>query len=311
MNYFSDFPNPTAASLQILEVVLVTLKASMWDNGFQGLRPDRLFALRSFLRSPVLEDMLAGAVNSHVPIAHHGRLPETLIAERHYSLGALVSLAETRWNPFRNNSCRGVDLLPFLMQTPWTSSTAQIVSNMLYCEPASRRTYLSWLSTGHHISVAAQHMVTTLHAYLDCVIQDTDAITTTENGILLSQFSRLLSSSCRSTASHSSCLIYADCLFLIVKRSGSRFAEFLVILQNHIQYQMNGQFGYEFLLLGRKLHSLLLDDAGETVTSIVDLALQSTARRFSGAIVESVDGADFIDELSMLLPSMHHNLCTQ
>lgn len=297
LNDFCDDANPRAATLEILEAALVTLRASAANDGFQGLRLGQLFTLRSFLNSSVLEDMIAIVVNSHLPVAHHGRLPEAPVAEHHYSLRTLVNLAEARWNCFRG-SCEKLDLLPFLTQTPWTGFTVQIVSAILYSQPASRQSYLLWLSTDHHTPVATHHLATTLHAYLDCVIQQTDVISATESDILLSQFSRLLSSSCRDTTSQTSRFVYSACLFLIIKRSGSKFAEFLPILQKHIESKSNNHSGYEFLLLGKKLHSLLLDDATEIVTSIVDLALQMVVRLFSGVVSESVDDAKFIDELS-------------
>jgi hypothetical protein len=298
LNYFCDNINPNAATLEILEAALVTLRSSMTNDDFQGFRLGQLFALRSFLHSPVLEDMIAIATNGCLPVAHHGRLPEVPVAQHHCSLGTLVSIAEARWIRFLGSSCEGLDLLPFLTQTPWTSSTAQIVADLLYNQPASRRPYLLWLSTDHHTLVTTHHLATTLHAYLDCVLQQADVVSATESDILLSQFSRLLSSSCTNPTSQASRMVYATCLFLIIKRSGSKFAEFLPILQKHVQSKSNGHFGYEFLLLGRKLHSLLLNDAGEVVSSIVDLALQLVVRLFSGVTGESADDARFIDELS-------------
>jgi hypothetical protein len=121
---------PVAPGPELLAAVLVALKGSTKPtSGTLGQRLPQLLALRSLSRHySALEDMIATAVKTFLPVAHHGHLSDDLVPERP-SVDVLAALAETRWNLLLKHPPEQLNVQTFPAQMSWTSITARIVSD--------------------------------------------------------------------------------------------------------------------------------------------------------------------------------------
>ena len=289
---------PEATALGLLEAILAALKMSPIKNPETlGQRLGQLLGLRSVLgHSSVLEDMIAEAVSTCLPVAHHGRPSDGPIIEAS-SLQSSVTFAEMRWNHHLDLSPE-VDIQTFLVQQSWTGSTVRIVSDLLYKQAWSREAYLHWLGTDHRTSATTQELAMTLYAYLDAAIQQEDAMGDAECEILASQFWSLLSSK----QTYYSLDVLPTCaalLFLIIKRSSLKPKDHLSVLLKRIQSKLDGQLGPGYLVLGRRLRGLFHHDADDVVTYIVDYSLQRVVRLFSSGTDEWENTLKFSDELGV------------
>ena len=287
---------PGSPALELLETILTALKRTTSNiSGTLGQQLPQLLTLRSLLcHSSALEDMIAAAVNTYVPLAHHGYLSDGPGFETS-SLETLATLAETQWNHHLDRIPEELDIQTFLTQKSWTSLTARIVSDLLYKQSTSREAYLHWLST-YYKSITTNDLCKSLSAYLDAAIQQEDVIGDAENEILASQFLHLLSYYWTESSHHGSST-YADCLFLIIQRSSSKVSDLLSVLHQHIQSIPNGHTGYQCLLLGRRLRGICHHEIEDIIAYMVDHSLQWAVRIFSGGAEELANAVGFIDDL--------------
>jgi hypothetical protein len=283
-----------ALAPELLAAVLAALKASTKPNsGTLGQRLPQLLALRSLSRhSSALEDMIATAVKTFLPVAHHGRLSDDLVPEIP-SVDVLAALAETRWNHHLEHPPEQLNVQTFLAQTSWTTLTARTVSDILYRLPSSHEAYLHWLGANGHASITTHDLTVSLCAYLDASIQQMHAVDHTESEILASQFLRLLSTN---WPEPSDAVPIPTCLFLIIKRLASSSSDLLPVLQEHLQSVAHDHIGFEHLVLGRRLHRIFHHEADDIVTCLVDHSLQRVVRIFSSGS-EMENDLKYNDEL--------------
>jgi hypothetical protein len=280
-----------------LEAILAALKTcTIASPEILGPRLSQLLVLRSLLQhSSTLEDMIAEAVSTCLPVAHHGR-PSDGPALDLPSLEISATLAETRWNHHLDCLPEELDIRTFLVQQPWRRSTVRIMSDLLYKQSSSREAYLRWLNAGHYMSVDSYKLAATLHAYLDAAVQQADAMGDPECEILASQFWYLLSSN-QTDSSRAVLLTCAALLFSIIKRLSLKPQDHLCVLLGHIQSIPNGQFDPGYLVLGRRLRKLFHHEAEDIVTCMVDHSLQQVVRIFSSDTEELENTLKFTDEL--------------
>jgi nucleolar pre-ribosomal-associated protein 1 len=280
-----------------LEAILAALKTCTIANpDILGPRLSQLLVLRSLLQhSSALEDMIAEAVSTCLPVAHHGRSLDDPALDLS-SLEISATLAEMRWNHHLDCLPEELDIRTFLVQQSWRRSTVRIVSDLLYKQSSSREAYLRWLGAGHRTSVDSQKLATTLHAYLDAALQQADAMGDSECEILASQFWHLLSSN-QTDSSRAMLPTCATLLFSIIKRSSSKPQDHLCVLLRHIQSIPNGQLDPGHLVLGRRLHELFHHEAEDIITCMVDHSLQQVVRVFSNDTEELENTLKFTDEL--------------
>lgn len=293
---------PTASALELLDAILVTLKTSIVSNpNVLTQELSELFALRSLLQhSPVLEDMIATAMGNLLPVAYQGLSasgPAAVVS----SIDVSTALAEMRWKRHLDGLPEELDLRTFLVREPWTGSTARIVSFLLYKHPLSRQAYLHWLNVDSSVPITNHDFAMTLYAYLDAASQQGDVIGEGESEILGSRCWNLLTNDWAHSF-HDMLLCSTASLFLIVKRSGSKFANAVSALLRHIQSVPNGQLSPAYLVLGRRLHQLFGHDATrDVVTYMVDKSLESVVRMFSGSSGELEDALKLSDELGAFI----------
>jgi nucleolar pre-ribosomal-associated protein 1 len=245
--------------------------------------------------SSALEELIATAVNTYLPVAHCGRLSDRPIPEIS-SLEFSATLVETRWNHHLDRLPEELHVHTFLVQKPWTDLTTRIVSDLLYQQPSSRVAYLHWLGANHQTLVTTHDLMLSLNAYLDAAIQQEDMMGDAEKEILVSQFLGLLSNNW-TESSHDARSKYVTCLFLIITRLGSKSSDLLSVLLSHIQSISNDHIDPEYLDLGRRLRKHFHHEAEEVVTYVVDRSLQRVVRIFSSDIEELEDELKFTDKL--------------
>lgn len=284
---------------KILEAVLISLESATASDPEQlGQRLDQIMALRAHIpQSIILEKIIASAVSSCLPIAYDGQpIQSSSGAGSH--LGALCKSAEAQWKCRWYISPENLDLSTFLMQKPWSNSIARIVSGLLYKRPASRKMYLDWLATDHIVSVAVSHLTMTTYAYLDSTIHQEDGLADTENDILKSHFSFLLSNAKAISLPPDLSHTYVACLYMIIQRLGFKRLELLTILKEHIQSSSTGQLDIQYLILGRRLYSHCRRDAEDCITSLIDRCLSWAVQLFSSSNAESESAMGFTNSLS-------------
>lgn len=298
--------NAPSGALQLLEAVMTALKQSTTVHlETLGKYLGHLLALRSYLPHSVpLDAMIAMAVNNGLPMAHDGSLFFTEGAH----LGTMTALAETRWKHRASPLLADIDCQIFLTQDGWTEVRGQIVSNLLFVHLASRKIYFDWLAANGH-TLSLRILATTLSAYLDGAIRQGDAIQDTENDVLISQCSRILSGDMLDPSKSSPDLasVCGRCIYLAVDRLRLEPTSIMSLFHSHVQSIRSSEIGTEAIMLGRRISKVLGPAAGDTVTSLVDRSMQTIVRLLSSDS-DTFDQRPIIDEIGMLHSSWDYTM---
>ncbi|KAF8665731.1 hypothetical protein AX16_000179 [Volvariella volvacea WC 439] len=159
-------PNVTNEPPQFVVTLFESVLRSLYhDSSSESRLTERLpqlLSLRPSLpRSSFLEDVIALAINASLPLALSGDLQTS------GSIPSLVSRAKLRWTKRLTKLSAEYDFQQFLEQSPWSDSTADIVSGLLYRGCLDSQALLSWLSTTHSAQRSIRHLVKVALAFLD------------------------------------------------------------------------------------------------------------------------------------------------
>ncbi|KAF8073491.1 ribosome 60S biogenesis N-terminal-domain-containing protein [Lyophyllum atratum] len=295
---------PSPARLDLLGDVLAGLRALTTSEA--ELEPTlirklpQLMALRPVLaNSAVLEDLIAIAVESSVPLYYNGRRCSEALEET--SLTSIVRQSELRWS--RHLDSQLEDLLPqsFLTQDTWTTRTVTIITGLIYRRRLLQNEFFSWLTTSHCAARSPEHLITVIHAFLDTALAHEEEILLEGSDIWLPQFSRLLAVVSDDELAQDARSIAGASITLMIQLIPSHRSDFISSIIHAVQASPVTKLDNQLLSVGRRLHATFPLEAEPLTTELSNHGLQWGVRFFTDTGNGSFDAA--VEELTSLVQS--------
>ncbi|KAG2062744.1 hypothetical protein BDR04DRAFT_1164705 [Suillus decipiens] len=273
----------TPSVLEVLESVLDSLKSS-FTCASSRIPASQLLRLYGVLpNSEVLEEMIAVAVTSHLPLCHDGR------PARAKTLNFSLS---PRYLPNSGSSQLGIlpaDFISRLFQkTTWTDSTSRIVSGLVYAQSGVAEEFVAWLNSGAWTAIPFEHLLPAVHAVLDSL--GDDAIDLFRDTTMIALFDRMLPQRRRTEGLGQLC---TRCICILIKADAIRKQQLASLLQKNMQRLAVDQFTLESVCIASRLQSF--SPLVDLVTELAERGLQWAVRHFSGP-----EGEDEEDRMTVV-----------
>lgn len=283
------FGQQSAMACDILEDILGTLQYRTPRGSIPKIPAPKLLELQAvFPESALVEDMLSVTLVSHLPAGLDGQIA--------FTKGQSLSTVLSRTKPSHISYLRS---LPFnltsqlLEKETWTDSTTSTVVALLYLNPTSLQTCVTWLNNKRWTRFGIHTLAPVLAALLECIGLTSGDLSQVNDDVLDDLLNQLFPGERR----HGSNLArHFECIYKILELSGARSTRLVSALQERIQGIPMMDLAFETTFLARKLFGV--PNCGDLTTSIVDRALQWAVRHLSGDAVDSEDSSMALENLS-------------
>ncbi|KAF9480206.1 hypothetical protein BDN70DRAFT_833085 [Pholiota conissans] len=275
-----------------INVVLEALRdlsgfESQAEQALVSKLPQLLSLKAAIADSPLLEQIIAVAVEASLPLSLDGRLPVS--TSNHMDVITLTKRAESRWARRHRAGREDIDIRLFLMQDAFSDATAKIISCLLYQQAASHQALVDWLQTERHMKQDARYLVPIYHALIDSLPSNELSMLSVKRDVWLSFIPKVVRMIADTELSSDLRMRAQDCLLSIVSIpvSDSDSAQLLDAAAKEMK-SASRNLSHELLSTGIELCRKLGSKAYVVVSHLVDHGLQWCIDEFAG--VQDITG---------------------
>ena len=268
---------PTLPTLELVKTVLEAFESrTLFESESESTLKERLpqlLSLRSILPDfLLLEDLIAVAIESSLPIGLDGSPLFTAASTSEVDFRTIVNRSNSRWSHRTHSLAAELDIRQFLIQDRFSDSTVRIISALVYRRCVSIEDIIEWLGSESCSRRQINHLLPIFHAVLDSSLsQMTLPI---KCNIWLPFISPIVSALADQNSSVVLQTLSQSCIINILSNAGKDLPAFMGVFTEDVNALTEKMVSLELISLGVTLASKLGKDANSVTSILVDRGIQ-------------------------------------
>jgi nucleolar pre-ribosomal-associated protein 1 len=266
---------PTLPTLELIKTVLEafqsrTLSESESESTLKERLP-QLLSLRSILPDfLLLENLIAVAIESSLPIGLDGSPLFTAASTSEVDFRTIVNRSSSRWSHRTYSLAAEFDIRQFLIQDRFSDSTVRIISALVYRRCFSIEDIVEWLGTESCSQRQINHLLPIFHAVLDSSLSTLPI----KGNMWLPFISPMVNALADQNSSVVLRTLGQSCIINILSNAGKDLPAFMGVFTEEVNSLTEKTVSLELISLGVALTSKLGKNANSVTSILVDRGMQ-------------------------------------